>query len=246
MHIPNGVLDPTALVAASAVSAGALAWSVREMRQHHARLGGALGGGAALVIAHLADVSLPGPYTAHLIGATLLAIAIGPWLALTTMASVLTLEAFLLNDGGTLALGVNVLVMAVAGVLVGYGAYRALLALGAALRRDSVGPSVWTRVGAAAVGAWVSVMASALTLASVVALGGLTSVGGVMETPGATLGDLLPRYAAWGLLEGALTGSVVAAALAWNRSMARLENATDIRRRTPVATPVPEASLSAR
>jgi cobalt/nickel transport system permease protein len=205
----------------------------------------ALGGGAGLVLAHLADVSLYGPYTAHLIGGTLLAIAVGPWLALTTMASVLALGALLWHDGGTSALGVNVLVMGVAGVLVGYGAYRAVLGLAVLVRRRPGGAPLWTRAGAAAVAAWVSVMASALTLGSLVAVGGLASLADVMEAPGATIGDLLPRYAAWGLLEAVLTGGIVAAVVAWQGSMARLEYATDIRRRVPVATPARESSVPA-
>lgn len=236
MHIPNGVLDPTTLVVAGAASAGALTWSVHELRHDRPRAGLALGGASGLLIAHLADVPMYGPYTAHLMGGTLLAIAIGPWLALATMASVLTLEAFLLNDGGTAALGANVLVMGVAGVLVGYGAYRAVLALTARPTRGSSGPSLWTKASAAAVGAWLSVMASALTLASLVAIGGVTTFGTVSGAPGATIADLLPRYAAWGLLEAVLTGAAVAAGLAWNRSVTQLEDAVDVRRRVTVSS----------
>ena len=236
MHIPNGVLDPTTMVAAGAASAGALTWSVHALRQGRPRMGLALGGAGGLLVAHLADVPLYGPYTAHLIGGTLLAIAIGPWLALATMASVLTLEAFLLNDGGTAALGANVLVMGAAGVMVGYGAYRAILALGARRHRGSSGPSLWTKASAAAVGAWLSVMASALTLASLVAIGGATTIASVNGTPEATIVDLIPRYAAWGLLEAVITGAAVAAGLAWNRSVVRIEVAAEVRRRATVSS----------
>lgn len=232
MHIPDGVLNPTALVAAGAASAGALTWSVRELRHGRPRLGLALAGAGGLLVAHLADVPLYGTYTAHLIGGTLLAIAIGPWLALMTMASALAIEALLLNDGGTASLGVNVLVMGVAGVLVGYGAYRAVMALGARLQRDEGEPSLWTMASAAAIGAWLSVVASALTLASLVAIGVVAGAGTgaetVMGASGATIGDLLPRYAAWGLLEAVLTGAALAAGLAWKRSVARLEDAARI------------------
>ncbi len=236
MHLPNGVLDPTTMVAAGAVSAGALTWSVHELRHGRPRVGLALGGAGGLLVAHLADVPLYGPYTAHLIGGTLLAIGIGPWLALATMASVLTLEAFLLNDGGTAALGTNVLVMGVAGVLVGYGAYRAILTLHARLHRESSGPPLWTKASAAAVGAWLSVMASALTLASLVAIGGATTIATLNGTPEATIVDLIPRYAAWGVLEAVITGAAVAAGLAWNRSVARLEVAAEVRRHTTVSS----------
>lgn len=236
MHIPNGVLDPATTVAAGAAAAGAVTWSVHELRQGRPRVGLALGGAGGLLVAHLADVPLYGPYTAHLMGGTLLAIAIGPWLAVATMTTVLTLEAFLLNDGGTAALGANVLVMAVAGVLVGYGAYRAVLSIVGRLRQGSSQPSLWTKASAAAVGAWLSVIASALTLASLVAIGGTTTFATVNGTPQATIIDLIPRYAAWGLLEAALTGAAVAAGLTVARSVARLEGAVDARQRVSVPT----------
>ncbi len=223
MHMPDGVLDPTMLVATGAASAGALAWSMRELRHGKPRLGFALGGAAGILIAHLADVPLYGTYTAHLVGGTLLAIALGPWLAMVTMASALALEAFLWHDGGTAALGANVFVMGVVGIAVGYGAYRGVQALGSRLRKRSGEPSAWATSTSAAVGAWLSVMASALTLFALVAIGGTTTAGTVAEAPGATTGDLLLWYAAWGLLEATLTGAAVAAGLAWRRSVARIE-----------------------
>ena len=234
MHMPDGVLDPTTLVVAGAASVGALAWSMHSVRRGRPRLGLALGGAAGLLIAHLADVPLYGPYTAHLIGGTLLAIAIGPWLATLAMASALTVEALLWHDGGTATLGANMLVMGVVGILVGYGAYRGAVALAARLQRNSEQPSAWAKASAAAVGAWLSVMASALTLCLLVAIGGVTATGTVAEAPGATTGDLLLWYAAWGLLEASLTGVAVAVGLAWNRSVVRIESAAEIGRHAPV------------
>jgi hypothetical protein len=58
----------------------------------------------------------------------------------------------------------------------------------------------------------------------------------VNGTPEATFIDLLPRYAAWGLLEAALTGAAVAAGLAWNRSVVRIETAVEARRRATVSS----------
>lgn len=230
MHLPNGVIDPATTIATAAVSAGALTWSVHELRTSRPRLGLALGAAGGILVAHLADVPLYGPYTAHLIGGTLLAIAVGPWLAMITMAAVLTFEAFLLGDGGASALGVNVLVMGVAGVLVGFGVYRGALTIRDRLRPNSAA-SPWTTASAAAVGAWVSVMASALTLATIVHAGGVTTVATLEGTPEASIGNLLPRYAAWGLLEATITAVIVAATVVSSRSVARIETAVDVRQR---------------
>lgn len=211
MHMPDGVLDPGTLVIAGAVSVGALAWSARELRRGHHKWGVALGSAGAVLIFHLADVPLYGPYTAHVIGGTLLAIALGPWLAVATMSAVLALEALAWGDGGITALGVNVLVMAVVGVLAGYGTHRGVLALAARLRPPDAATG-WSTVLAAAVGAWVSVMASALTLVAVSAAGGASGV---------VLSEVLPHHAAWGVLEAVATSGALAAGLVWRRLGAR-------------------------
>ncbi|WP_062202874.1 energy-coupling factor ABC transporter permease [Demequina salsinemoris] len=206
MHMPDGVLDPVTLSVAGAVSVGAIAWSARELRRGDVRWGSAAGGAGLVLVAHLADVPLYGPYTAHVIGGTLLAVALGPRVAMLTMAAVLALEAFAWGDGGIAALGVNFMVMGFAGILAGWGAYRAALAL-AARRREvtSDDAASWWRVPAAAVGAWVSVMASALTLTVLSIVGGVTGI--VLE-------EVVLPHAAWGLLEAAATGLLVAAGVA--------------------------------
>ncbi|WNM23497.1 energy-coupling factor ABC transporter permease [Demequina capsici] len=210
MHMPDGVLDPVTLSVAGAASAGAIAWSVRELRRGDARWGLAVGGAGIVLLAHLADMPLYGPYTAHLIGGTLLAVALGPWLAMLTMAAVLALEAVGWGEGGVSALGVNVLVMGVVGVLAGYGVYRGALAVLAGWRgADAGAPTSWWRVPASALGAWASVMASALTLTVVSIVGG---------GAGLVLGEVVAPHAAWGAMEAAVTSALVAIGVAWSRA----------------------------
>jgi len=230
MHIPDGVLDPGVLAVAGAASVGAVAWSAVAVRRGVARgraprWGLAAAGASAVTVAHLADVPLYGGHTAHLIGGTLLAVAVGPALAVLTMTGVLALEAALLGDGGMAALGVNVLVMGVVGVLVGYGVYRGVVLAVGRLRGSPSGASEvppGVAAVAAAAGAWVSVTASALTLATVEVAGGAAA---------SVASALLPQHAAWGLLEALVTGGAVAVALAWGGQVARLRSAP----RTPHA-----------
>lgn len=196
MHIPDGTVDPAALAVCATASAGVVAVSVRGVRGTHPRWGLAGLGAAGVLVAHMLDVPMDTVHTAHVMGGTLLAIALGPWLAVMVMTGVLAVEALLLGDGGVWALGVNVWVMAVVGVLVGWGGYRAVMMLG----------GKWTPVVAAGVGAWLSVMASALVLMTVEALGTAAGPGPLLE--------LVPRYAAWGGLEAFVTVFVVAGVLA--------------------------------
>ncbi len=56
----------------------------------------------------------------HLVGGTLLACLLGPWAASLVVTAILVIQALVFQDGGVLALGANVLNMALLGVLFGY------------------------------------------------------------------------------------------------------------------------------
>ena len=211
MHIPDGQLDPVTLGLAAAASGAAVVVAARSLRAGHKRIGLALMGGAGVMIAHLADVPLYGTFTGHLIGGTLLAIAVGPTLALLAMALVLAAEAVLLGDGGVMALGANVLTMGVAGVFVGYGVYRGLLAVMSRLH------DVLARVIAAGVAGFVSAVASTAVLVGLYAMG----ADSIRGEAGEGLPDLLGHYAAWAGLEGVTTAAIVAVAVLWRRLVRR-------------------------
>lgn len=215
MHIPDGVLDPVALTVTGVAAVGAVGAAGWTMRRGSPRIASALFGAGAVLAAHLVDVPLYGAHTGHLVGGALLAIALGPWLGLVTMTAVLAFEAFVLGDGGVAALGANVVIMGVVGVLVGWAAYRGVLRLLAGSGSTSSVPYRW-RVGAAAVAAGTSVIASSVALVGVLAMGG-----GAASVSGEALAVLIPHHVLWALLEASMTGAVVAVGLAWRRSRAR-------------------------
>ncbi|WP_296667741.1 hypothetical protein, partial [Demequina sp.] len=68
------------------------------------------------------------------------------------------------------------------------------------------------RVGAAALGAWASVIASSIVLVGLVAAGSPSAI------DGQALHSLIPHHLLWGALEASITGAVVAVALAWRRA----------------------------
>ncbi|MBN1126857.1 MAG: energy-coupling factor ABC transporter permease [Sedimentisphaerales bacterium] len=69
---------------------------------------------------------LPGT-SGHLVGAVLLSIILGPWLGSIVMASVVVLQCLIFQDGGLLALGCNLINMALVPCFAGYGIYRWIL-----------------------------------------------------------------------------------------------------------------------
>lgn len=128
MHIPDAYLSPVT----HAVTAGAMIplWAVaarRTAKSLSARQVPLLSLGAAFCFAiQMFNIPAVGGTTAHPVGATLLAILLGPWSALLAVTLTLGVQAIFFGDGGVLALGANSLNMGLIAVFTGYWAYRLL------------------------------------------------------------------------------------------------------------------------
>lgn len=128
MHIPDAYLSPIT----HAVTAGAMIplWAVaarRTAKSLSARQVPLLSLGAAFCFAiQMFNIPAVGGTTAHPVGATLLAILLGPWSALLAVTLTLGVQAIFFGDGGVLALGANSLNMGSIAVFTGYWAYRLL------------------------------------------------------------------------------------------------------------------------
>jgi len=70
------------------------------------------------------NVPVLGGTTAHAVGATLIAIVAGPWIAVLAVTAALAIQALLFADGGLLAFGVNCLNMAIIMPFAGYAVYQ--------------------------------------------------------------------------------------------------------------------------
>ena len=121
MHIPDGFLSGPVAGATWVIGGGGLAVALRAERhgREHAPAG-VLGALAAFVFAaQMVNVPVAPGTSGHLVGATLLALLVGPWRAVIVMAVVLALQATLMQDGGLTAFGANLADMGLAGALVG-------------------------------------------------------------------------------------------------------------------------------
>src|SRR5665647_1513773 len=103
------------------------------------------------------NVPIPGGSTGHAVGSALIAIILGPWVAVVTVSIALLIQALFFGDGGITALGANCFNMAVAGSLVAYASYRLLAGKAAIASRR--------RVVAAAVAGYFSINVAALLTA---------------------------------------------------------------------------------
>lgn len=192
MHIPDGFLDPEVLAGCFALSAVALAWSSRragdDLRTGGAPLLGVVSAG--IFAAQMLNWPIPGGTSAHFVGGAFAAVLLGPYAGCLAMASVVTIQAFVFGDGGVLALGANLLNMAVIDVFVGYALYRALVG--------------YSETAAAFVAGWGAITASA---AAVGLQAGLSST--FAYDLGTTLTVMAGGHAVLGLIEGAITVLVV-------------------------------------
>ena len=72
------------------------------------------------------NIPVPDGTTAHAVGATIIAIILGPWAAVIAVSIALVIQALFFGDGGVLAIAVNCFNMAFVLPFVGYYVYRAI------------------------------------------------------------------------------------------------------------------------
>jgi cobalt/nickel transport system permease protein len=127
----------------------------------------------------------------HLVGGALLACTLGPAAACVVMSAILAIQALVFQDGGILALGANVINMAIVGVLAGYLPYHLW------------GRSRGRRAAIFAGGALSVAVSALLALAELLISG--------VRMPAAVLEVSLALFLVSALIEGAITMTVMGA-----------------------------------
>ncbi len=213
MHVPDGFLDVPTSIATGVVAAGVVAVSLRRAREELAESTAAapMAGLVSAFVFAVQMLNFPvGVGTSgHLMGGALAAVLVGPWTAVICLAVVVTLQALLFADGGVTALGSNVFLIGIVTVVVGYAVAKAVMAV--------LPKRAGSAVPAAAVGALVSVPATAMVFV------GLYAVGGAAELD---LGQLTAFMLTWhvliGIGEALITGLTVGAVVATRPDLVRL------------------------
>jgi cobalt/nickel transport system permease protein len=193
VHIPDGFLSTPVWAALDALAAPAAGFAARRAQrgfdESKAPLLGVMG--AFVFAAQMINFPVGVGTSGHLVGGALLAVTLGPAAASVVMTAILAIQALLFQDGGVLALGANVLNMAVVGVLAGYLPYH-LFGRGR------------TRRAAIFAGGGLSVLASAVLALAELLLSGV-------RMPASVLGISLGLFLISAVIEGAITLAVVAA-----------------------------------
>lgn len=130
MHMANELISVPVAGATIVLAAGGLGWICRKVRQELASEKIALMGvlGAFVFAAQMVNFQLPlMPGTSgHIIGAVFLAILLGPHLGAIVLSSVVIIQCLLFQDGGLLAIGCNVINIAIVPSYVGFFVYQAV------------------------------------------------------------------------------------------------------------------------
>jgi cobalt/nickel transport system permease protein len=155
MHIPDGYLGPqtyavldAAIVPIWAVAAAKVKKTLKTKQVPLMALGAAFS-----FVIMMFNVPVIGGSTGHAVGATLIAIVLGPWAACISVSIALVIQALAFGDGGITAIGANVFNMAVVMPFVGYYVYRLIAGEGSVTGR---------RVLAAGIASYVAIVVAAI------------------------------------------------------------------------------------
>ncbi len=126
MHIPDGYLGPETYVPLYGVTVGF--WAIAQSKlkkefslRHIPYLAMAA---AFSFLIQMFNIPIPGGTTGHAVGASIVAILLGPWTAVLAVSVVLIIQAIVFGDGGITALGANCFNMAVVMPFVSYGVFK--------------------------------------------------------------------------------------------------------------------------
>ncbi|SDI26172.1 cobalt/nickel transport system permease protein [Sinosporangium album] len=200
MHVPDGFFNLAVSLSAGVVAAAGVAVCLRGARRELDDRAAPMAGLVAAFIFAVQMLNFPvaAGTSGHLLGGALAAILVGPYTAVLCITVVLAVQAFFFADGGLTALGVNITLMGIVTVLVGWGVFKLI-----APRRP---PAV---VAASFVAALVSVPVSALVFTLLFWIGGNAPI--EVSTVAAAMGGV---HVLIGLGEGAITALTVGAVLA--------------------------------
>lgn len=158
MHIPDGFLTLKVSAVSCALSAGSLTFAVRNIKEKfEQKMIPLMGVLAAFVFAaQMFNFPVAGGTSGHLMGGVLCAVILGPMAASIILSCVLIVQCLLFQDGGLIALGANILNMAIVGTWGGWFLFFIL---------KKILPEKIRMQTAVFVGAWFSVVLAAFLAA---------------------------------------------------------------------------------
>ena len=205
MHMSDGIVNAQTSVMFGVIAMMALGicvWKARtELDERTVPLAGLV---AAFIFAvQMVNFPILPGVSGHLLGGALAAILVGPYTGALCIAIVLVVQSLLFADGGVTALGMNMLNMAIIGVVAGYGIAMVMYSVA---RRRADGPSVRTIGFIAFVAAVVGTVCAAMGFVLEYAIGGAAPA-----SMGTVAGYMFVTHVLIGVGEGVITAVTVMA-----------------------------------
>jgi cobalt/nickel transport system permease protein len=230
MHVPDGFLSAAVAIVCGAISLCVIVYALRrsehDLTEDKVPMLGVI---AAFIFAvQMLNFPVAGGTSGHLLGATLAAVLLGPWLGSLVMAVVLGVQAFGFADGGIAALGANILNMGILGALL------AGILIGWALRMFH--PDRGAYLGIVAGVSWLAVMVGATATSFGLALSDTVPLGTVLPA-------MLGVHALIGIGEAVITVAAVSAVMATRPDLIVLGDFGQLPgRRAPAPAPAAEVA----
>jgi len=126
MHIPDGYLSPQTYIPLYAVFISFIGIAVRKIKKRMSiKLIPFLGMASAFsFLIMMFNIPIPGGSSGHAVGAPLIALILGPWVAVVSVSVAIILQALIFGDGGITAIGANCFNMAVVMPFVAWAIFR--------------------------------------------------------------------------------------------------------------------------
>ncbi len=126
MHIPDGYLGPQTYVPLYGISIGFWAIAQRKVKKELSlkQIPYLAMAAAFSFLIQMFNIPVPGGTTGHAVGAGIIAILLGPWIAVLAVSVVLIIQAIVFGDGGITAIGANCFNMAIVMPFVSYWVFK--------------------------------------------------------------------------------------------------------------------------
>lgn len=126
MHIPDGYLSPQTFIPLYGISAGFIAAALKKMKKDlsHKQVPYLAMAAAFSFLIMMFNIPIPGGTSGHAVGGAIIAILLGPWVAVVAVSVVLIIQALIFGDGGITAIGANCFNMAIVMPFVSYWTFR--------------------------------------------------------------------------------------------------------------------------
>lgn len=138
MHIPEGYLSPQTYIPFYAVFITLIGIALKKVKESLTlKLIPFLGMSSAFsFLIMLFNIPVPGGSSGHAVGAALIALIFGPWVASVSVSVALIIQAFVFGDGGLTSIGANCFNMAFAMPFIAYWVFRLVSNGSGSVRRN--------------------------------------------------------------------------------------------------------------